>query len=57
MENVSNWILFGILIFLGILEWIFIKIDKRTGIGRTVKWIFNIVAIIIFIALIIIWLI
>ena len=54
MENVSNWILFGILIFLGILEWIFIKIDKRTGIGRTVKWIFT---IIIFIALIIIWLI
>lgn len=57
MENVSGWVLFGIFIALGILEWIFIEIDKRTVIGHIIKRIFNIVTIIIFITLIIIWLI
>lgn len=52
-----GYILLAIFVLLGLLEWIFIKVDKRTGIGRMVKWIFNIVTIIILIALIIIWLI
>lgn len=55
MENVSDWILFGIFMFVCILEWIFIKVDKRTGIGRTIKLIFHIVSIILLIIVVLLW--
>ena len=55
MENSSDLILFGIFMFLVILEWIFIKVDKRTGIGRKVKLIFHTISIILLVIVVWLW--
>ncbi len=55
MENSSDLILFGIFMFLVILEWIFIKVDKRTGIGRKVKLIFHTISIILLVIVVLLW--